>query len=112
MAKSIEERTQSMDELADELKAYLRKGRSTTDKMTVVGVAVDKPTQTGTQLDLKAEQPAPVDEPIAATDDWLRQRWQVARQRSSLGYSSHSQYLDRHRKTISPVATMTRTGLI
>lgn len=76
MAKSIEERFPSMDELDKTLTAHLRKGRSTTGKMTVVGVALDKPTQSDTRLDLTPEETDENDEPDATTGDWFRQRWQ------------------------------------
>ncbi|MBT6157891.1 MAG: protein kinase [Planctomycetaceae bacterium] len=76
MAKSIEDRFSSMDELDKALTAHLRQGRSSTGKMTVVGTAANKPTQAGTQLDLKPEQPDAVDATTSSNGEWFRQRWQ------------------------------------
>jgi serine/threonine protein kinase len=75
MAKTIEKRIPSMDELDKALTAYLRKGRSSTGKMTVVGVAADKPTQTGTQTNLEPEQPAEIEAPVSTPGNWFRKRW-------------------------------------
>jgi WD40 repeat protein len=75
MAKTIETRFASMEELDKALTAYLRKGRTNTGKMTVVGIAAEKPTQAGTQLDLKPKESVEVDPPVSANGMWFRHRW-------------------------------------
>jgi serine/threonine protein kinase len=75
MAKTIEKRIPSMDELDKALTAYLRKGRSSTGKMTVVGIALDKPTQAGTQTDLEPKQPADIEASVSTPGNWFRKHW-------------------------------------